>query len=258
VRIVSIAFLSALSILCAAPYSESHALNPESIDRFALLTFTPSHLVVMYSTVLGVKPTERASQDLDPDNDGEITDKERDAFIMKMAQQYAQGQIVRLTDRDLKLEFKTGDAYAGFGHNNINVIKIDIGFLCTLPKDLPRGVPLDFSYEDMNVNKIPGWKQIKVQTMNGVSYEGLVPYTEYQPFDYTILDKTGFAPATDGIDIKVTLPESAESAAVLPLQLPPKRDAERPKNHRVEYISLGGVSFLIAAFIAALAYRLHG
>ncbi|MEW6236246.1 MAG: hypothetical protein AB1656_12745 [Candidatus Omnitrophota bacterium] len=256
-RIVFIAFWASFGLLCAAPYADSHALHPESVDRFAMLTFAPSHLVIMYSTVLGVNPTERAAKELDPDNDGEITEAERGAFIEKMAQQYAQGQIVRLGGRDLKLEYKTGDAYASFGHNDISVIKIDIGFLCSLSEDLPRGIPLDFSYEDTNVNKAPGWKQIKAQTMNGAVYEGLVPYAEYEPFDYEILNKTGFVPATEGIKIKVTLPESSESGAVLPLQLPPKRDAERPKNHTVEYISLGVAAFLIIAFIAALTYRLR-
>lgn len=203
-------FLASLLIPATAL---SHALHPDSIDRYADITLTPSHLVVVYQAVLGINPTEKASKRLDPDDDNEITEAERDAYLNTIAQEYAHKQLIMLGGQRLDLQFKGGDAYAIQGHNGIFAIKLDFGYVCELPADLPRNATVEFSYEDQALSKVVGWKQVQFHGQNGVAYAGHVPYRDYKPFDYEILNTKGFAPSTDSIHLQVMLPTAVQEAA---------------------------------------------
>jgi len=199
----------------------AHALHPESIDRHAELTLTPSRLVLMYEVVLGINPTERATRRLDANNDGTISDEERTNFVQESARNYAGGQVVRLGDRDLSLQYQVGDIYATIGHNGINVLRLDIAYTCNLPADIPREASMPFLYKDNNFTKFPGWKQMQFFARDDVRFAGFVPYTEYKPFDYEIINQTGFFPSTESIELTVNLP--AKSVAEnSPIRLPEK------------------------------------
>lgn len=197
----------------------AHALHPDSIDRFADITLTPTQIAVVYELVLGMNPTEKATRKLDPNDDGVITDTEREAFLAEAGPIYAAQQIVEIAGRRIELQYRMGDAYAALGHNAINVIKIDLGLVAQIPSDIPRNATVDFFYRDLNILKIPGWKQIRFQTQNDVAFAGHIPYREYKPFDYEILNTKGFSPSTDEIRLHVRLPEALEPS-IVSLDLP--------------------------------------
>ena len=58
-------------------------LHPASIDRHADITLTPTKLVLVYEVVLGINATEKAARMLDPNNDGEITNEDREKFLQE-------------------------------------------------------------------------------------------------------------------------------------------------------------------------------
>ncbi len=242
----------AVICICLLPAKvQSHALDPESIDRYAELTLTASRLVVVYEVILGLLPTERATNRLDADNDGEIIDPERTRFIQAIAGEYAEKQSIRLGEKELKLQFKLGDAYSTIGHNGINVIKIDIGYVSPFPADLTRGATIPFDYSDSNFKEISGWKQLKLLTRNDVRYEGHVPYADYKPFDYEIINTMGFYPSTDSLHVKVNVPVEVQEKEPA-INLPEKKEVKFIKTGETWeiWVMTGVVLFVLAVIVA--------
>ncbi|MFB3784863.1 MAG: hypothetical protein ACE15F_00695 [bacterium] len=207
-----------LSSMSAFP----HAWHPESIDRHAELTLTPTQLVLVYEAILGLYPTQRAAKQLDADTDGKITDAERDVFVRDSAEEYAAKQTIRIGEWKLTPRFVTGDTYRTLGHNMMDVIKIDLGYVCPLPAEIPRGVTLPFFYEDSRLTKVPGWKQMNFVSRDGVVFSGHIPYQEYKPFDYMIMETKGFIPATNNLELEVNLPAAPAGTGEIAVTLPPK------------------------------------
>lgn len=199
-----------------------HAWHPESIDRYVELTLTPTQLVMVYEAILGLYPTERAAKKLDADQDGKITDAERDAFVRETAEEYAPKQTIRIGEWKLTPRFVTGDTYRTVGHNMMDVIKVDLGYVCPLPAGIPRGITLPFFYEDSQLIKVPGWKQMNFAPRNGVTFSGHIPYQEYKPFDYMIMETKGFIPATNFIELEVSLPAAPAGTGEIAVTLPSK------------------------------------
>ncbi|MBI1390975.1 MAG: hypothetical protein GC154_21300 [bacterium] len=256
-------FQKKLWIICAAalcftaPLSVfPHALNPDSIDRYVEITFAPDRIVLIYQLILGVNPTETAARRLDPDNDGEITDAERDAYLTAESRDFGVRQYLTLNGEQLELQYKTGDAYSGVGHNGISVIRLDLGYVAPIPADIPRGTTVEFYFKDFRLENVAGWKQIKTVDSGGTRYIGHVPYSEYQPFDWEILNEKGFYPSTDHLDGAVILPQAPVSSPPVEIVLP-SQTAPKPQKP-VTYWQYGVLAFaglLILAFVAVLAVR---
>ncbi|RJP26576.1 MAG: hypothetical protein C4527_14640 [Candidatus Omnitrophota bacterium] len=247
-----------LTIMASTPMlTFSHALHPESIDRCAELILTPSELVVIFQVILGINPTDQATEKLDADNDGKITDAERNRFVEEISGQYAARQRIRIGETELHLQSKLGDVYSTIGHNGINCLRIDIGFACPLPDEIPRDATLAFSYEDLNFKNNPGWKQITLAAQNGVRYEGHVPYQQYAPFDYEIINTKGFYPSTESLQIQVYISQSSQSEAY-PVLLPEKTNIyqEKPTSGG-EMIVMGCVFLFGVVAIAAIYFRIR-
>ncbi|MGI6458347.1 MAG: hypothetical protein ACOX5R_22385 [bacterium] len=203
-------------------WSWGHALHPASIDRHADITLTPTKLVLVYEVVLGINATEKAARMLDPNNDGEITNEDREKFLQEVSAQHASAHDILLASQPLKLEYHMGDAYSTSGHNGIYAIKVDLGYVAEIPAAIPRGVTIPFSYYDKALTQVPGWKQVSFNPLDGVSYSGHIPYRGYTKFDYEILNTRGFAPSTDLIRLEVQIPERADIQAQPTLELPPR------------------------------------
>lgn len=249
--------LSIIVWLLAAPFAaQPHALNPDSIDRYVEATLSPTQIVLVYQLILGLNPTEAASRRLDPNDNGEITDAERDRYLQSEGQRYGGRQYIKVGDEVLMPEYRMGDAYSYVGHNGINVIKIDFGYVCPLPASLPRGATLDFQLKDYDLETVPGWKQMQVIATKGAQYSGHIPYTEYQPFDYEILNTKGFAPATDSINGQVAFDKPTVASAI-DIELPQKPGPEVVRNNTWQYWVLGGIAIVAAAFITAFAMKMR-
>lgn len=231
----------------------SHALHPESIDRHAQFILTPSEIILIYEAILGVNPTERAAAAMDPDRDGVITDAERNAFVQRSAEQYGAAQRVRLGEHILQPRLHIGDAYSTFGHHGINVIKIDLGFRFPIPAEVPRGVTLPFEYRDEKLANIPGWKQVNLQAC-GVNYSGHIPYREYEPFDYEIIDAVGFFPSTNSIRGELMIPTDAVTDALETVPLPERTVFDAPPRYGGLALNMIGVAILLALLIGAAAF----
>ncbi|MBN2329027.1 MAG: hypothetical protein JXR73_17940 [Candidatus Omnitrophica bacterium] len=219
-------FVFLIGTMCAALRAESHALDPESVDRHAEITLTGSRLVVIYELLLGINPTNRAVEKLDANQDKTISDEERDAYLKEIAPIYADMQTVQLGEMRLPLRFVQGDVYRTIGHNGINVLKIDLGYMCDLPAGIPREATLAFHYHDANLENRNGWKQIRFNPLNGVRYSGHIPYKDFGKFDYTIMETKGFAPKTDEISLEISLPASSEASSSPAVVLPEKREID--------------------------------
>lgn len=243
-------FLS-IGLYCVS-LAEPHALNPESIDRYAEITLTPGRLVVIYEILLGIAPTARAASQLDANHDNVISDEERSGFVSKNAEMFGQKQIVQIGDSTLPLRFVQGDVYRTIGHNGINILKIDAGYVCDLPAGIPRETTLAFQYKDTYLENLPGWKQIHFSPRDGVRYSGHIPYGEFKKFDYEIIVTKGFIPASDFIDLEVWLPSSANSSPEPAVVLPEKDEVDLSVQaleisllYKI-WIILGGIGAVIA------------
>ncbi len=238
-----------------------HALDPESIDRHAEISLTPNRLVLIYELLLGINPTERAVNQLDADRDKNITGEERNAFVRKMAEEYGARQIVEIGGHRLSLPFVQGDTYRTIGHNGIDVIKIDLGFVCELPADLPRETTLSFQYRDASLETKTGWKQIAFLSLNGVRYSGHIPYRDFGKFDYDIIEKKGFIPATDSIRIEISLPTASIAPANPPLIMPEKKEIDfSDSNSGLDllftiWLWIGGIAILIVLLYGGLRWK---
>ncbi|MGC9328377.1 MAG: hypothetical protein ACP5I1_12145 [Candidatus Hinthialibacter sp.] len=235
--------LGVIGILYAAIRAESHALDPESVDRHAEITLTGDRLVIIYELLLGINPTNRAVEKLDANLDKTISNEERDAYIAEIAPIYADLQTVQLGDTRLPLQFVQGDVYRTIGHNGINVLKIDLGYMCDLPADIPREATLAFHYHDANLEDRNGWKQIRFNPLNGVRYSGHIPYKDFGKFDYTIMETKGFAPKTDQISIETFLPASSDASNAPAVVLPEKMEIDEASGG-------AGVDLLVKIWLA--------
>lgn len=241
---------------CFTLKSYSHALHPDSMDRHAEITFAPSKMIVIYQAIGGINPTEHYTRRLDPDNDGTITDEERNSFIKNIAAEYAKNQKIHIGEYNLDLQFHSGDAYASVGHNGMNVIKVDIAYTAEYPAALTRNVTQSFMYEDNNFNTVPGWKQLNVSTRDGAIYSGFIPYQEFAPFDYEIIATKGFTPSSEKLKGEVSIPpaENSDSTEVImPEKVIPK-EVMLFQDLVLNYIAYG-LAGLLAMIVIMLGYR---
>lgn len=244
-------------VLCSTMNAASHALHPDSIDRHSLITLTPNTITLVYEVVLGINPTEKASLELDPNQDGVVTDAERDAFIRDRAQQYAELQTVQINDRRLDAEFIVGDAYASTGHHGIHVIKIDLGYRYAIPADLPRKATMPFAYIDHAHMDVPGWKQININPLDGFMYSGHVPYRDYAPFDYEIINTRGYYPSTDDLDGEVWIPDDVAANPRIGVSLPERRQLETRAAGNTGTFVLIGVGLFLLLFVSVIVLKLR-
>ncbi len=205
----------------------SHALHPDSIDRYAHITLTPDNLVIIYELLLGKNPTALAVRMLDADKDGTITDQERDEYVNTAAQKYANNQTLVIGQTKLELQFVQGDAYESYGHNGMSVIKIDIAYKCSIPADIPRQATVPLNYKDDSLLVIPGWKQVGFSTQGGVKYSGHIPYKDVTKFDFPAMADKGYFPATESINIEINLPQSGVQKVAASIQMPEKKEYEQ-------------------------------
>ncbi len=248
---------SILLLLMIGPFAaRPHALNPDSIDRYVEATLTPTQIVLVYQIVFGLNGTEDASRRLDPDDDGVITENERSRYVEAEGKRYGGRQYLKVGDQTLALEFRMGDAYAHYGHNGMHVIKADFGFVSPLPASVPRGATLDFQLKDYELETVPGWKQMQVITQPGAHYDGHIPYRDYQPFDYEILNDKGFAPGTDSIKGLVSFGSASQSGDIQ-IILPERTVMEAPPNLAMQYVVLGGVGIFLFVFIGAIVMKVR-
>lgn len=249
-------FIFLLPILGIVQYSFSHALHPESMDRHAEITFASNKLIVIYQAICGINPTEQYTRRLDPDNDGTITDDERNSFVKHKAEEYAKKQAVKIGENDLVLQFHSGDAYASVGHNGMHVIKVDIAYLAEYPAGLIRNVTHSFTYEDHNFNTVPGWKQLNISTRDGAVYSGYIPYQEFAPFDYEIIATKGFTPSSEKLSGDVSIPPAenrTSTAVIMPEKVIPQ-EVMLFEDLILHYIAYG-LSGLLAFIVIILGYR---
>lgn len=236
--------------------SHAHAMHPDSMDRHAGITFTPGKLILIYQAICGLNPTESYSRKLDPDNDGTITDEERTVFIKIIAETYAKNQVMKLGEQDVSLQFHSGDAYASVGHNGMNVIKVDIAYTAAYPTTMPRSATQSFLYEDNNFKSVPGWKQMQVSACDGVVYDGYVPYQEFKPFDYEIINTKGFTPSTEKVTGTVNIPPVADTVTTAIL-LPDKTERKEVML-RDNWIMLNvvyGLAVVLVIIVLLIGYR---
>ena len=78
---------------------------------------------------------------LDPNNDGEITNEDREKFLQEVSAQHASAHDILLASQPLKLEYHMGDAYSTSGHNGIYAIKVDLGYVVEIPAAIPAASP---------------------------------------------------------------------------------------------------------------------
>lgn len=237
----------------------SHAMHPDSMDRHAEFTFTPSRLILIYQVVCGLNPTESYTRRLDPDNDGTITDEERLSFVKAIAETYTKQQIIQIGGQNIPMQYHSGDAYATVGHNGMHVIKVDIAYTIAYPADMPKNATHTFSYEDNNFKAVPGWKQMQVTARDGVVYDGYVPYQEYKPFDYEIINTKGFSPSTEKLSGQVNVPHSeTEMQAVSAMVSLPDRtipqEVMRP-DEKIVMMLVYGIAVIFVLIAIVIGYR---
>lgn len=153
------------------PRAEAHPLGNFTINHYSELEFAEGEARITYVLDLAEIPTVQQKALLDTDGDGELSDREAEAYLDAELPDLVEGLGLRLEvgDEALPLEILERSAAYRPGQAGLPTLRVEARLLAELPEDWEEegaGYYTDRNYEDRL-----GWREIVVRGGPGVAVE---------------------------------------------------------------------------------------
>lgn len=171
-RVLSAGFalitLVALTLLPAGA-AGAHPLGNFTINHYSELEFTDGEARVDYVLDLAEIPTVQEKARLDTDGDGELSDREAEAYLDAELPDLIEGLRLEVGDEALPLEVLDRSAAYRPGQGGLPTLRVEARLLAELPEDWEEEG--DSYYADRNHEDRLGWREIVVRGGPGVAVE---------------------------------------------------------------------------------------
>jgi nickel/cobalt transporter (NicO) family protein len=165
-----LAIALAVLVLSLPKEAEAHPLGNFTINHYTRLEFADEAAHIIYVLDLAEIPTLQEKQRLDTDGNGNLSDREANAYLDAELPILLEGLQLRVGDEVLPLRVLDRSATYQPGQGGLPTLRIEARLLADLPEDWEEhgaGYFTDRNHEDRL-----GWREIVVEGGPGVTVEG--------------------------------------------------------------------------------------
>lgn len=155
-------FLILTVTLLPARVANAHPLGNFSINRYSQLSLQSSQLSLLYVVDMAEIPTFQMMPTIDLDNDGEISDGEKQQFLDNQLATIQENLLLTVNGRSRQLTPQTATVDFPIGQGELLTTRIEITFTSPL-----SGRNWDVAYEDNNFADRLGWQEVVVTPTDG-------------------------------------------------------------------------------------------
>jgi nickel/cobalt exporter len=167
-RSVATILLAALTLLVTTFVTSAHPLGNFTINRYTRLEISADRASLRYVIDMAEIPAFQELRAADTDNDGTTSSAELDAYLQRVAPQYANGLMVSVDGARVLFELKGKAISTPPGAGGLSTLRLECDFEGAMPQgDLSAAHRL--YYEDRNDNDRTGWREIVVVPASGMS-----------------------------------------------------------------------------------------
>jgi nickel/cobalt transporter (NicO) family protein len=167
-----VCFVLALAVPTLLPSrgAEAHPLGNFTINHYSRLEFAHEKAHIDYVLDFAEIPTFQQKRQLDPNDDGELSDAEARSYLDAELPSLVENLQLRVGKESLPLRVLDSSAAYRPGQGGLPILRIEARLLAELPKnweDIGAG-----HYTDRNYENHLGWREIVVQGGPGVAIKG--------------------------------------------------------------------------------------
>lgn len=168
-RMTAMLCLMAALLLCVAGEALAHPLGNFSVNHFSRIEVGAERLKVRYIVDMAEIPTFQESQTIDKDGDGALSKDEMDAYLQRVAVQYADGLLFTVDGARVPLQLVSKTASLPQGSGGLPTLRVECEFEGAMPASASVGSPNRVRYENNNFRERVGWREVYVLPSAGVS-----------------------------------------------------------------------------------------
>jgi ABC-type nickel/cobalt efflux system permease component RcnA len=163
---------------CLSTKGHTHPLGNFSINRYSRLVPEAKSLSVFYVVDIAEIPTLQEKGSIDTDQDGQISDREKERYLERKATELPQGLKVLVNNEPVRLEVRSKEIIVTSERLFLPTLRIELDLVAALPV-ASADTPLEIIYEDNNYSERLGWKEIIAKAGSRVNIiESSVPETD--------------------------------------------------------------------------------
>jgi nickel/cobalt transporter (NicO) family protein len=147
--------------------AQAHPLGNFTINHYSRLEFAEGKAHLDYVLDFAEIPTFQQKGQLDPNDDGNLSDAEARAYLDAKLPSLVKNLHLKVGAQDLPLRMLGSSAVYRPGQGGLPILRVEASLLADLPKDWEdRGVG---QYTDRNYKEHLGWREIVVKGGQGVA-----------------------------------------------------------------------------------------
>jgi nickel/cobalt transporter (NicO) family protein len=190
-------------MLTLAGRAEAHPLGNFTVNQYSQLVVGPEQILVHYVVDMAEIPAFQAIQELDTNQDSQLSDAERQAYIDAQRAALPTGITLEIDGASVPLTVTGHDLSFPAGQGGLSTLRLTLDMRAERPTPGARAA---ISYRVENFAERLGWREIVVQATDGVTLaETNVPST-------TVSDQLRSYPA-DSLSSPLDLREARVTAA---------------------------------------------
>jgi ABC-type nickel/cobalt efflux system permease component RcnA len=237
----------------------AHPLGNFTINHFSRIEVGAERIAIRYVVDMAEIPAFQQLQVIDSNGDGSTSIEELTAYSEREAARYAQGILLSLDGRQVRIDKISSGVSVPVGAGNLPTLRVECSFVTELEESL-TGATHRLSFEDINHGDRIGWHEIVVNSTDGIGVfnssaygSGLTDELKAYPEDSL------FAPLNERA-AEFSFTHGAIPAGDTALLMRDGRLASRSRDRLAELITAPELTPLVALFglfIAAMLGAVH-
>ena len=167
-RAVTTLLVTFVFIFGYARVAIAHPLGNFTINHFARLEVGIEQITIHYVVDLAEIPTFQELQRVDADNDGSPSSEELNAYLERIAAQYADGILLNIDSVRIPLRSVSKLATMPPGAGNLPTLRVECNFVGVIPVS-STNITRQLHFQDFNHDSRIGWHEIVVTPTAAVS-----------------------------------------------------------------------------------------
>lgn len=176
-RAIVLALVCVVWLACAADGATAHPLGNFSINQFARVTVGDATLRVRYVLDEAEIPTFQVSQEIDANRDGTLSADELNAYLDRVAPDYANGLIATVDGARVPLNVVRKNISVKQSAGGLPTLRVECDFEGDVPQTAnaqsgssnAQPVARRLRFENANFSERVGWREIVVVPASGAS-----------------------------------------------------------------------------------------
>lgn len=167
-RVVTTLLVTLFFIFGYVRVAEAHPLGNFTINHFARLEVGTEQITIHYVVDMAEIPTFQELQRVDADNDGSPSSEELNAYLDRIAAQYADGILLNIDSVRIPLRSVSRVATMPPGAGNLPTLRVECNFAGAIPIN-STNITRRLHFQDSNHDNRIGWHEIVVVPTAAVS-----------------------------------------------------------------------------------------